>query len=410
MGFNWFSATANVVFGTSAVMRHAAGKSEFTPGDARKAFGIMMAATVNGGKYAPTKVGKKVRSLMEGFDGLAQVIESMYGTEHSRSENWLYFLQERSEFFVYGQILVSMLLHNKVTNANGEEVSLWDVYDENGTWDSSIAPNKDNPGWNKYSETDEGSQKWVDFKRKYDATAKKIHGNYDRKSPILGKKGVFGRMMFQFRSWVPEMWYDRWESIRFDEGLQRYTKGTWRSYGSAVQTVGAGKFLVGMMKQFGMQMVGKDADEFSDLSEEDQVNMRKNMAELYFVAAMTIALWLLGKIELDDDDDEADLYFNLGMTLLFNTFNRVNTEITFFMNPDAMLQMTKGQPLPAIGTLSNLLIDLPRAVTQTLAGEGQYERGIRAGHSKLLKESLELVPLGNQYYKFHYMTHTKMAN
>ena len=97
------------------------------------------------------------------------------------------------------------------------------------------------------------------------------------------------------------------------------------------------------------------------------------------------------------------------MTLMFNTFNRVNTEITFFMNPDAMLQLTRGQPFPALDTLAGILIDMPTAVVDTLMGEGVYKAGVRAGHSKLLKEFLELVPLGNQYYKFHYMTNTKMA-
>ena len=79
------------------------------------------------------------------------------------------------------------------------------------------------------------------------------------------------------------------------------------------------------------------------------------------------------------------------------------------MNPDAMMQLTRGQPLPAIDTLASLLLDVPRAISQTLMGEGTYERGVRAGHSKLLKEFLEMIPLGNQYYKFHYMTHAKMA-
>ena len=409
MGFNWFSATANLVFGTSAVFRHAAGKSEYTPGNARKAFTIMMGSTINGGKYSPTQSGKKVRALMENFDGLAQVVESMYGSEESRSQNWLYLLQERSEFFVYGQILVAMMQFNKVTDKDGNEKSLWDAFDENGDWKAKEFPLKDNEGWDKFSKTEKGSEAWIKFKRKYDGVAKKVHGNYDRKSPILGKKQVLGRLLFQFRSWVPELWFDRWEDQRWDEALERYSKGTWRTYGTALESTGVKGFASMMIKQFGLQMLGKDASQFEDLSEIDQINMRKNIAELYFVAALSIALWLLGQIELEGDDDET-LYMNMGMTLLLNTFNRVNTEVTFFINPDAMLQMTKGNPAPAIGTLSNLLIDIPSALLKQLSGEGEYKTGVRKGHNRLLKESLELIPLGNQYYKFHYMTHTKMAN
>ena len=410
MGFNWFSATANLVFGTSAVFRHAAGKSEFTPGNARKAFTTMMGSTINGGKYAPTQLGKKVRALMANFDGLAQVVESMYGSEDSRSGNWLYLLQERSEFFVYGQILVAMMHFNKVKNNQGEEKPLWDAFDENGEWNAKEFPLQNNEGWDKFSDTEEGSAAWLKFKMKFDVTARRIHGNYDRKSPILGKKHVLGRMLFQFRSWVPELWFDRWEDQRWDEALERYTKGTWRSYGTALEKSGAMGFATLMAKQFGLQLIGKDASEFENLDEVDKINMRKNMAEIYFVAALAIALFLLGQIEFEDEDEEEQLYMNMGMTLLLNTFTRVNTEVTFFINPDAMLQMTKGNPAPAIGTLSDILVDMPKAIIQQLMGEGQYKAGVRKGHNKLLKETLELIPLGNQYYKFHYMTHTKMAN
>jgi hypothetical protein len=206
------------------------------------------------------------------------------------------------------------------------------------------------------------------------------------------------------------LWYDRWEEQRWDEALERYSKGTWRTYGSVVEKSGAMGFARIMAKQFGLQILGKDASEFENLEEIDQINMRKNMAELYFMAALSLGLWLLGQVEFEDEDEEEKLIMNMGMTLLLNTFNRVNTEVTFFINPDAMLQMTKGNPAPAIGTLSNLLIDIPKAITQQLMGEGEYKTGVRKGHNRLLKEFLELIPLGNQYYKFHYMSHTKMAN
>ena len=81
----------------------------------------------------------------------------------------MYEIQRSSEYFVYGQGVVAVLLNEKV----GDK-SLWELMGEDGVIDvDGYCP---------------GEQKHTDLMNKIDQMNKRIHGNYDPNSPIAIKK------------------------------------------------------------------------------------------------------------------------------------------------------------------------------------------------------------------------------
>lgn len=51
----------------------------------------------------------------------------------------------------------------------------------------------------------------------------KIHGNYGDR--LKGKENILGRMTFQFRTWMPEMYNARFGKQGFDDILQKEVRG-----------------------------------------------------------------------------------------------------------------------------------------------------------------------------------------
>jgi hypothetical protein len=356
MGYNIFSAFSNIGFGVMANFIHANGRRDFDNSSMMKAWTIMLHASGksvqdNTGIPLTSDVAKKVAALMDKFDVLFEVNEAAYN-KSSKRRTWFskwapYELQKRSEYFVQGMTMVAMLLHEKVTDVNGKERTLFEAFNADGEWNATEFGLNEN--WS--GDIDTEMKDFKAFRNKMIQLIKRIHGNYDPNSPILIKKTILGQMLMQFRSWMPEGIASRFEKEDMDEQLGRVVRGRWATYGD----IGALRSLFTLGRQLlymndpdkAFELIRKSAAEGGEFNVDTAIeNMRKNLSELAFLALLTAFMWGL-KYAFEDDEDEVT---KAAYHMMMNQFSRVAADLYFYINPSTFEQIIKN-PLPVFRTV-----------------------------------------------------------
>ena len=404
MGWNVVSATTNLIFGVLSNMNHASGRRDFSLNQMRRAFSVMLhtsAAALSGG-LATSKTAKKVRSLMMKYDVLKEFNEEAATSTKNANDKKKglrklnpYNMQSSSEYFGQGQVMVAYMM---ATGLDGKKLtrqeikdgktSLWEAYDENGNFTKENAGNVE---WEGSIDNLEHNKAKYDFQLKLDQILESIHGNYNPTSPILAKKTVWGAMLFQYRSWMPEGIASRWETESADTILGRKRKGRYRTYGS----LGFKDSVSVMLKQIAMQGdKAFEGDFYSDgrggkagpMSEIDKENMRRNLFGLASLAALYGLGLALKALSGDDDDEEITNYF-------LNQIYRLETDLTFYTNAESFEALIQN-PIPAFGTISDGF-NLMGSVRDYLMGEDIIKNGPYAGESRLGRNIIKVTPFEN---------------
>jgi hypothetical protein len=338
---------------------------------------------------------KKVEAMMIRFNVLKQLLEEAYykGNPNQNKKSLLgqvlpYELYRKGEYSIQGEVFVAMMLHTKVKDASGKEVSLWEAHTNDGNWDTSKI------GDNKEWET--GTTRFA-FENRITQVIKRLHGNYDPLSSVLIKKELWGRALMQFRSWLPEAIATRWEGQKYDALLGREVKGRWRSYGAYFSDKGFVPALLGVLKGIASKkhFSQETTEGFTEL---DAANMRANMMELMMALSLT-ATAILVKAAFkggDDDEDEA------AATFLLNIISRLMGDITFYVDPAGAERITRNL-VPVMSLVPdtwNVLI----ASGNFLTGNDEINGGYLDGHSRLLKASAKLTPGGASAYNLYMST------
>ena len=404
MGWNVVSATTNLIFGVLSNMNHASGRRDFSLNQMRRAFSVMLhtsAAALSGG-LATSKTAKKVRSLMMKYDVLKEFNEEAATSTKNANDKKKglrklnpYNMQSSSEYFGQGQVMVAYMM---ATGLDGKKLtrqeikdgktSLWEAYDENGNFTKENAGNVE---WEGNIDNLEHNKAKYDFQLKLDQILESIHGNYNPTSPILAKKTVWGAMLFQYRSWMPEGIASRMEIENTDTILGRKRKGRYRTYGS----LGFKDSVSVMLKQIAMQGdKAFEGDFYSDgrggkkgpMSEIDKENMRRNLFGLASLAALYGLGLALKALSGDDDDEEITNYF-------LNQIYRLETDLTFYTSPESFEALLQN-PIPAFGTISDGF-NLMGSVKDYLMGEDIIKNGPYAGESRLGRNIIKVTPFEN---------------
>lgn len=330
LGFNPFSAVNNYLFGVNANIMWAAGNTDFTPRQMWQAFGIMWRSVLN----LKDKRMDKAANLIALYDILSEVVEYKSNGVNGTLEkirNSPFAMLKKGDYMIKGQTFIATMLNTKIKDINGVERSLYEAYDNEGKWKTDEFG--DDKNWNGDFTDENEMQDFLKFRNKSTQLIKKIHGNFDPKSPVRYKKYILGRMIGQFRfSWMMEGVEQRFGKRRYDEMLDRAVEGRYITY----YNLGFKKSLKTLAK-----LALGQATAFKGVRAQDRAiveeNMRRNLMEIYLYAVLT-AIYLTIKSLADDDDDE-ELY------LTMNMLQRVMADTTFYLTPSTFGQIIQ-EPFP----------------------------------------------------------------
>lgn len=395
MGWNAFAGITNLVYGWISNAVHASGEEDFTLKDLRKAKMYSLFFSKE------PKTRNKIFNLMRKFDVLKESSEAHTMDKASDKKKFMgwqtlspYQLQKSSDYTVQSELLLALMFNTKVTDLKGNERNLYEAFDDKGEW--KLEEFGENNDWNGDINDTSANKSLFALKAKSDQLVKKLHANVDPLSPILIKKSVLGRMLMQFRSWVPEGFASRFEKEKEDYLLGRVKKGRIRSmwdlkdkdgnkidsplYTSVAATLGS------MLNIISLNLLNKGVG--STLSKVDRANLRKNAYEL--ISYIGLYCLVAGLKGMDDDDEDREAAINY----MINQGFRIQQDILFYTSPAAFENIADNAiPLFSIVTDTTKWFD---SVGGLIAGEDTYEKGIYAGESKFKIATAKMLPFGTQ--------------
>lgn len=393
IGWNILSGVNNMVFGFTANSIEAAAGRHFDEKDlsiARRMLTSSALTNASFNHYRDAK-SKKIRKMTELFDVLKDASTELYKASNrspimSKFRAFLpYQITKRTEYINQGQTFIAYMLHQKVKDLQGKEFSLWEAFDDNGEWKTEQFGKMSQ---NKFSHT----------KTSVDQLIKRLHGNYDELSPVMGKESIVGRALFQFKSWFPETWRKYYGKEVTDHILGDQYKGRYRTIWdtmltgdekskTAMQT--AMEFLRKYLNVTTLGLIPNFAkeDAFSHLSEIDMQNMKRNIHQFIFMANLFMMYYLL-KYLADDDDDEKISTVVANLTI--HQIARLTGELEMYSSPAQLSNFTKN--ILPITVITKDLDEIMQASIKTMKGDYTLQSGAYEGWYSIPKEIGESVP------------------
>ena len=270
-----------------------------------------------------------------------------------------YGFMEHSDVFMKGVGSIAAMKNTKkwyLTTIENKQISVWDAFDNSGNWKSELFDEQTNYDWNGDALTG-GSIKLAEYTAYLKQINSKLHGNFDRNSPVLAKRYVGWRLIGQFKlSWMPLYFEERFGSKKYDALLDETKEGRYKTLARlASENEDLGSNLAMRAIKLLLKANREGLDEF------EKANLLKTRADILFYMSMTMLIMMLKHFGDDDDDDKIDKG-NRGVKLLVNTFHQLKGDIGFALDPDVFQSLTS-KVVPAISVLT----DFRKAVSKTTA-------------------------------------------
>jgi len=403
LSWNVKSAVNNLVFGKVSLMIHAAGKQDFDNHELHQAFSILNDAMLLDKNQ--TKV--KVKNISEIYNVVFEMNEAAYGSKSTKETktNKLdlfksYGMSRKGEYYLQNAGMIAILLHikikvkDKITNKESE-ISLWDAYNSEGNFkNNNLYYNENTNMWEEtltnYNNNNidiKNPNNFIKLMQHIEQMNKEIHGNYDPRSPIMAKATEIGRLLAQYKTWIPEGIAQRFQKEQWDDMLNRTRKGRYISH-----------FEVGLFKAFGMYIKAffnnKNISENDFSKSVDYANMMQNLVEFRFMVVIALSHLMLRLIIQSIGRDNDDWKLRSLRTLL-NQLSRLDGDLNFYLNPMSAITITKNLA-PAIQYVGKWLIWINNAKKLFIPGYKSDTYDIE----QWAKSGMKQVPILNEYYKW----------
>jgi hypothetical protein len=352
--------------------------------DFYKSFREAMAVALNPSRSSP--LAKKLMAIDNMFDLSGKTSRELFDRGDSSVENTLYFIQDKTEFVNVASQAGAFLRGLKATDENGNESNVFESIDENG---------KIKDGW-KIDGYPNSKEALFDIKARLDELRNITHGDYS--NPMKIKSSVWGRMVMQFRTWIPEMYVARWGKEEYNYILKENIKGRWRSFnainifkgsefeGNQYTAIDNALYLTG---QLAKKILFMKTDFSGRMSPVDAANMKANMMELHFLLGSIMLILLLG-LAFDDEDDKKKFRINT----ITNLILRLQTDILMFVNPLEFESLSKNM-IPVFGIMNDIG-KLTWSIKEQFGDNPDYRTGSYRSMNKAAVNSIRMIPVLNQ--------------
>lgn len=391
MGWNVLGGVSNMGFGYIANQLEAAGGQFITRAELNDAYRMTGSSVVKNATFnkVESDTAKKIRNGMNKWDVMKEASQELYTSSTpssmTKSTQWLqpYNMNQRTEYLNQAPLMIALAKKTKV-QTNAGEISIWEGYDNNFNWNTE-----------KYgAEPTEAINK---MRMRLDQIIKRTHGNYDNLSPLLAKRKFLGRAASQFRTWMFESIATRFEAERYDDILDGYVKGRYRSVGTVFTGTKLGQFapelMKGILKQWSLGLLFKNADfkkliDGNNIKEIDAINMNKVAKEITFAINIYLFLLLITALIGDDDDDKEMV------NILINQGTRLKTDLVMYLNPMEARNIIK-DPIPAMSVVSDVNKWFS-SVGGLFTDEDEVKAGVHAGDSRFARATMKLIPFASK--------------
>jgi hypothetical protein len=406
MALSPLSAAGNFMMGAMNNFTYAADGRYFTTMELTRASWMMKWSPMNFAVKnlsadkleAATPEAKLIAELMYRYNMLGDVTEEL--TYGGSALARFFALQKGGEFLVQGAAALAQMLHQKVNFKDGSEgKTMLDLYslDEN----NRII-------FKEELLADDSPFKQVEnvhlFFDKIKAVNDKIHGDY--RHALAGKKTVYGRMLFMFRTWLPMAVKERF-GAEYEHRLLGTQKGRYISAGGLLKWYTKDKdgswhwrgdtafnFAKTLAKIL-LPVIGRKIKLGGDISEVDRHNIEMTVREVQMFMIL-ISAAALSKMQMNDDEDDNDDEMHF-LNYLYNQSNRLESELSMYIMPSSFNQIIKNM-VPLTSTLT----DAEKMVTAYWnylkdPESDTYTRGFRKGDSKAWTKTQQFFPIMRSY-------------
>ena len=385
IGLNPFSAVNNVIIGEIGNITEAIGGRYFTMSGLNEATKIFATQNlVEESKLNRMHFTLNILQEMEDYENFEKV---RVGNKLTGEKffNMMYNPQKWGEKYLQTRTAIAVMKKAKLTNAKGEQVSVWDLFEEDPKSKGlTLSPEIKKANF----ATEEEYNQWLErLQDKIYRVNQMIHGRYSQRDASMAQQYVIGRMVMQFRKWIPAAWEARVGARQWDNRLQAEIEGRYRTFGRVVwQTFQPGK--AGFMSMCSdMMRTMKDLSKGKHFSEMEIYNMRKNMVEWTILLAT-----VLSYSALMSGDHKKDPYVKFALEQL----NRAAGDLQYFYSPSAQLQVIES-PVPMAKTMDAILrtaMYLPYAFYDKEDNKNAYYiSGPRKGENKFFSNLASDLPL-----------------
>ena len=363
IGFSPFAAAANFAVGGTGNIIEAMGGRYFNLANLSEANTIFLAQSFNEDSKL-SNIIKKVNPLVE-IDDFLNLEEVQKGANSyaKKLKSASYFLQRIGEQKLQVSVMIAIMLNNKVTTKNGDKISMWEAFDENGVWDEKLM------GY-EFLEIDLNK-----LTNKVQAVNQGIHGRYSSKDAAIFAQQSLFRAVYQFKKWIPAAIESRFGGKKLNERLGVETEGRYRSYLKGFKYLWAN--VKGDIKSI-------EENKFTEL---DIYSMRKNLTELLIVTVL-----LLARAGFEDDKLRKKPAYKFTMNLL----NQVSGDLLFFYDPIAMEQSFVRIPIQrTLKDFANIFINIPAIFDDGSKSDKKkyhYRSGPSKGENKFSSSVKNFIP------------------
>ena len=348
-----------------------AGGRYFTIGDALKAEGIYFKALGSGDFFEDLKGGKPsfLSDMLIEYDGIQGELYNELGKKISGSlanklfrRNHLFFMQQGGEHYVQTQMMIAMMLHQKVQLKNGETISLFE------------AKQREYNGQLKMSDTTWTEQNDADFRQNVKFVNTNMHGNYNKLDKAMLQRTWWGSLLMMFRKHIYTGFASRYRSGYVNHQTGNYTEGYYRT------------FFFGLVNQMKSLIEQK---RMGQLSEDERYAFRKIAADF---AALTLLMFAFKAFDDDDDDEE----FNDYMALISRRLISEGVQYTPVIGTLDLAKVVTN-PAASVSTVDKVWDALSQSISDPTA---EYERsgpGYQQGQNKAAVKWGRAIPVYRQY-------------
>lgn len=345
LGFSPFAAIRNLLVGKINNKIHARGGRDFTKTELLWANKQIIEASGkywSGGKYE-TKMTKIIFGLMsdaqlaEGEDGLYLQTMVDKNTPIDKLREMMpsaYTWLSSGDYHFKAEMLMAAMKFEKIKTSKGE-VSFIDTLTEDREFnEAEYGP------WDK--DANEGLS-FEDFYNKkmlkYKQLANKLHGATGRDVQIKGKDTAMGRLLFLFKSWLPETVGVRFDPRHKDALLDRDEEGYYRTFLRKVREKKLGIIKMILQTAFNKENGITDPLELS--------NFKKAVKELQVLLTLWIAYLLLKSMVPDDDKDKK--IYNL---FVIRQLTDLRRDLTYYSDINSLSDLQR-EVFPIFRTAKN---------------------------------------------------------